>query len=203
MTKAYRYVLVTDDGRAPCIDNDLVTLGTCKPVIRRCASVGDWVMGFYPSSAPYGTLAWVGRVDSKLSHDEYERVHRGRSDAVYRIGDQGRYQSLEPDYHPDSTQKQRDYNNPVLIFGTGHTWYFGDSPEALPEELLHLTPSGQGHRVNGRRNGDLGDLIKWLERKSAVGIIGKPRHASESAFGFKACGSSSRRHGRSRCQTKN
>ena len=40
LARFYRYVLVSDDGVAPCVDNNLLTLATCKPLIRRTARVG-------------------------------------------------------------------------------------------------------------------------------------------------------------------
>jgi hypothetical protein len=65
MTRILRYILETDNGMAPCIDGGLVTLATCKPIIRRSARPGDWVLGFYPSPFERGMLAWAGRVDDR------------------------------------------------------------------------------------------------------------------------------------------
>ena len=46
MTRIYRYILTHNTGMAPCPENGMITLGTCKPVIRRVARAGDWVLGF-------------------------------------------------------------------------------------------------------------------------------------------------------------
>ncbi|WP_259016597.1 Nmad2 family putative nucleotide modification protein [Emticicia fluvialis] len=45
MTKIYSYVLRLDDGSAPNPFGGICTLTICKPVIRRTARVGDWVIG--------------------------------------------------------------------------------------------------------------------------------------------------------------
>lgn len=76
MTRIYRYILVDDVGMAPCPAGDLITLGTCKPAIRRGASKGDWVLGFRPGSLERGMLLWGGRVADVLEHGEYERRYR-------------------------------------------------------------------------------------------------------------------------------
>ena len=45
METIYSYVLRTDDGAAPNPLWGTCTLTICKPVIRRTAKVGDWVIG--------------------------------------------------------------------------------------------------------------------------------------------------------------
>lgn len=45
MVTIYSYVLRTDDGAAPNPLWGICTLTICKPVIRRTAKVGDWVIG--------------------------------------------------------------------------------------------------------------------------------------------------------------
>lgn len=89
MTRIYRYIQTHDSGMAPCPDGGQITLATCKPVIRRVARPGDWVIGFRPGSLERGLVLWAGRVESKLSHGEYQRRHTKRSDAVYREGEAG------------------------------------------------------------------------------------------------------------------
>jgi hypothetical protein len=41
MIRIFRYILKNDSGMAPCIDNGLVSLATCKPKIRASAQHGD------------------------------------------------------------------------------------------------------------------------------------------------------------------
>jgi hypothetical protein len=69
MTRILRYILQHDTGMAPCVDNGLVSLATCKPKIRAGARSGEWVIGFRPSPAPRGLMVWAGRVPtvSKLA----------------------------------------------------------------------------------------------------------------------------------------
>ncbi len=49
MARFYRYVLAHDNGTAPCPQNGLLTLATCKPAIRKTASAGDLIAAFAPA----------------------------------------------------------------------------------------------------------------------------------------------------------
>ncbi|MEQ8924467.1 MAG: hypothetical protein RLO81_01575, partial [Fulvivirga sp.] len=43
--RLFSYCIPTDDGAAPNPYFEICTLTICKPVIRRNASVGDWIAG--------------------------------------------------------------------------------------------------------------------------------------------------------------
>lgn len=159
MTRIYRYILVDDVGMAPCPAGDLITLGTCKPAIRRGASTGDWVLGFRPGSLERGP---GGRVTDVLEHGEYERRYRGRPDAVYREAPDGTYRRLRPDYHPTDEQMRGDISGPVLVFDPAVSRHLDGKAVPLPVGLAHLAPAGRGHRVSGVGAGDVEALALWL-----------------------------------------
>ena len=52
MPKLYSYCIPVDDGAAPNPFGNICTLTICKPVIRRSALVGDWVVA--TGSMQYG-----------------------------------------------------------------------------------------------------------------------------------------------------
>jgi hypothetical protein len=158
-----------------------VTLATCKPSVRRLARPGDWVAGFrsVAQGAPVGLMIWARRVAKSLEVVEYERQHRGRSDAVYRALPNGGFKRLRPDYHPGERQFFRDTLHPALAFDRSASWYFGREPQMLPEYLMHLAP---GHRdrdflVNGVSDGDVVALEIWLRSTMPPGIHARPRDA--------------------------
>lgn len=161
MPKIYRYILTHDYGVAPCPQGGRITLATCKPVIRRCASVGDWVIGFRPGSMERGLVLWAGRVAEKMTHGEYQRRHPERLDAVYTESPNGSYRRLVKDYHPTASEMARDLSAPVLLFG-GDGVYLNGQPEPLPEDLMHIAASGRGHRVGGTDARDEARLEAWL-----------------------------------------
>lgn len=178
MTRILRYILQHDTGMAPCIDDGLVSLATCKPKIRAGAKPGEWVIGCQPSPAPRGRVVWAGRVAHSIEVGEYERRHRGRSDAVYRANPGGGFERLRPDYHPGENDFRKDTSAPVLVFDRNASWYFGRESHMLPEQLGHLAASGRGHRVDGVNEGDATALQVWLASIRPPGVHRVPRDGS-------------------------
>lgn len=163
MTRVYRYILAHDGKIAPCPEDGQITLGTCKPVIRRCAKPGDWVAGFKPGSAIRGLLLWAGRVDRILNHGDYQKQFPERTDAVYALQEDGlNYQRLDPDYHPSHDEMRRDLSGPVLLFDPEVSVYLDGVPVAVPDNLMHLAPAGRGHRVNGLSSEDVRRFESWV-----------------------------------------
>ena len=176
MEKFYRYILSVDDGHAPCSDNGLLTLGTCKPTIRRCACVGDYVAGYMPSRLGEGSLVWFGKIERLISHRDYQREFQDRQDANYRynVGAE-KPTRVDPNYHSDDPQLEQDIRYPVLIFDMKNSWYFGSEPKQPPEWLDQLKAAGQGHRVNFRVDRDIEQMVQWLCTVGLPGIHGNPR----------------------------
>ena len=48
MSKGYSYIVARDFGFAPNPFNAVLTLATCKPIVRKGAEVGDFVIGVTP-----------------------------------------------------------------------------------------------------------------------------------------------------------
>lgn len=186
MTRIYRYILTHDSGVAPCPADGLITLATCKPVIRRTAKPGDWVLGFRPGSLERGLLLWAGKVEQVMDHGDYEREFRGRPDAVYRQGKDGGYKRLRPDYHPTQREMDRDTSAPVLLFDSTVSKYFNGQPQPLPQELAHLAAAGRGHRVSGTVPDDVARLEAWLAQLEIVPAAVPDRIANGRRSG---CGS--------------
>lgn len=180
MTRIYRYIWTHDSGMAPCPDGGQITLATCKPVIRRVARPGDWVIGFRPGSLERGLVLWAGRVESKLSHGEYQRRHGKRSDAVYREGDDRRYERLALDYHPSQSEMDRDVREPALLFDRAASVYLNGQPEPLPAHLFHLAAAGRNHRVSETTPEELAALEQWV-----AGLA--PTAAPKRSSGRRSC----------------
>lgn len=180
MTRILRYILQHDSGMAPCIDNRMVSLATCKPKIRASTKPGEWVVGFRPSPAPRGLVVWAGRIAECIDVGEYERLHSckrrgGRADAIYRELPSGGFERLRPHYHPGPDELRKDTSAPVLIFDPKATWYFGCEPQMMPGNLMHLAAGGRGHRVNGTNEVDADALQSWLASVAPPGVHNSPR----------------------------
>lgn len=167
MSRIYRYILASDFGMAPCPADGLITLATCKPVIRRTAQPGDWVLGFRRGAMERGLMLWAGRVAQVMDHGDYEEAFRGRPDAVYRQRSDGSYDRLDPTYHPTPEAMTRDLSGPVLIFDPDNSCYLNGNAVSLPDDLAHLAAAGRGHLVSGTNAGDVARLEEWVAELNA------------------------------------
>jgi len=76
----YSYCIPFDDGAAPNPYWGTCTLVICKPVIRRKAQVGDWIVGTGSKDSPIGNinekLVYAMKVTQKMTMKEYEEYIR-------------------------------------------------------------------------------------------------------------------------------
>ncbi len=108
----YSYIVARDYGFAPNPFFGCCTLATCKPVIRRCASVGDWVVGTGPKKKQRnGYLVFAMRIDDAMSYNKYwsdprfaakkpnmrSSVRNAYGDNIYRTDDAGGW--IQQDSH--------------------------------------------------------------------------------------------------------
>jgi hypothetical protein len=182
--KLHSYILVTDSGFAPNPFCGFCTLATCKPVIRRSAKVGDWIVGTGSKDrVGQGKLVYAMRVDEVLSLEKYatdprfeEKKPRAGSpktfcgDNIYFKNESGAWKQ-HPSYHTAKDMKRDLSGKNVLISET--FYYFGGNAVDIPKEYKALVPSGRGHR--NKHNLELvADFIHWLQANYSHGIHGKP-----------------------------
>lgn len=75
-------MLAKDVGIAPCIDEGILTLCTCKPRIRAGAEIGDRVLATLPKRFGVGRVAWVGRVAEAIATAAFAERWPDRADAL-------------------------------------------------------------------------------------------------------------------------
>ena len=75
--KVYSYILTSDTGFAPNPFWGYCTLACCKPMIRRTASVGDWIVGLTPKALGH-RIAYAMKVSEKITMADYWRDKRFR-----------------------------------------------------------------------------------------------------------------------------
>lgn len=87
MEKIYCYKMTCDSEFAPNPHHGVLTLANCKPVIRRCAEVGDWISGWtalrvYDKNNKMHQFAngkekmiYLAKVAKKITYDEYWREY--------------------------------------------------------------------------------------------------------------------------------
>ena len=186
--KLFSYIVTHDTGFAPNPFWGYCTLTCCKPVIRRTAQVGDWVVGLSPK-ATGNRVIFAMEVDEILDFASYFHDRRfankipdySRSEVVWKVGDNiykplpnGDFRQLR------SMHSHGDEENPetkvhdlggvnVLVAKKFH--YFGASGTQLPAHLEELKVA-RGHKNRFSQN----TIRSFLDFISAYpqGVNGPP-----------------------------
>jgi hypothetical protein len=191
MSKIWRYVLVHDSGLAPCIDDGMLSLCCCKPLIRKNANVGDWVVGLKPKRYGVGLVAWAGQISALMPMGAYCEAHPNRTDSLYGI------RAIAPDGsellehlgspHHTSQREQATDASGVNALMFSPFWYFGSAPKALPENLMGLCHYYVGQTSKVSSTDEIERLKRWLGQwKPGVegdfrGSACRPRKRTESS----------------------
>ena len=130
MPQAFSYIVARDYGFAPNPFYGVLTLATCKPGIRRKASVGDFIIGC-SNKASGNKLIYMAKVSEILTFDQYwndprfakkKPVMNGSlkklyGDNIYHHDDAGNWMQ-EDSHHTNDDGTINQYN---LTRDTGHT----------------------------------------------------------------------------------
>ena len=173
MSGIWRYSLVADNGMAPCVEQGILTLCLCKPLIRKSACVGEWVVGFVPKRVNDGRVhvAWAGRIAKSVSMGDYEKGFSDRQDAIYKLTEPG-WKFLRDDYHEEIRDRDLNGKN-ALIFEP--FWYWGGNGIAAPEDIAELAHYYVGQTAKNSSPERIARLEEWLRSVAEPGVHGKPR----------------------------
>jgi hypothetical protein len=188
MSKIYFYKLTADNGGAPCVANDLLSLAICKPRIRKTAEIGDLIFGFAANSLnPDNRLIYVARVTDKRCDGKYfkEGQYAQRGDCIYKLdGDRFVWKSGSLHHgHEDVDHdlgKHSEYLQANVLLSTDFR-YFGKAGSAeykskFPIVCQAIKCLGQGHRVwlNPAVHDELDLMAKWVWQITPKMKIGEP-----------------------------
>lgn len=180
--RTYMYVVDRDFGFAPNPFHGFCTLATCKPVIRRGAQIGDWVIGMGGSRLKArDRCIFTIRVEECLTFDDYwsdsrflakRPIRNGSSkmmvgDNIYhRLASnspwlqEDSHHSL-PDGRPNPYNVEKDtQTNRVLV--SRHFLYFGAAAPTVPSGILAEMgySNGRSHRVYS--DSAASPVLDWL-----------------------------------------
>ena len=160
MGKIYYYKLTCDNNGAPCIQDGMLSLAICKPMIRSSAEVGDWIFGFAANSLNNtNPLIYVAKVTEKKEGKDYysSKEFSKREDCVYSF-ENGKFfwrpgslhhseSNLEQDLgrYPDYSRSHviLSRNNDFRYFGKKATDTYKKDFKEIHDAVQHL---GRGHR---------------------------------------------------------
>ncbi len=191
----FSYVIEHDLGFAPNPFHGACTLACCKPLIRKSAKIGDYILGtgaVEPNLEGYLTY-WM-RVDQILTFDQYWKAQRFRrkkphmSATTYlRYGDNiyhrdgGKTFKREDSFHSmedgsvslGDLRRDTGTTDKVLV---GHEFaYWGRAGIKVPNHLTFLLKKGPGHRCRFTDE-QIAAIMAWLGTLPERGYIGEPAH---------------------------
>lgn len=196
MAKGYSYIVKRDYGFAPNPFNGVLTLATCKPLIRKGADVGDFVIGVTPKSLG-NKLLYMMRVSEVLTFDKYwedkrfsckRPVMNGSlkvmyGDNIYHHDKTGRW--IQEDSHhslPNGVLNEENLNrdtrttDKVLI--STEFFYFGNRAIDVPKQHDECLYKCFGQKKIKEKNCIA--LWKYLQKKYPKNeLIGLPRQFKE------------------------
>ncbi len=194
--RLYSYVVARDYGFAPNPFHGTCTLATCKPLIRRKASVGDWVVGTGAAgNGLTGRLVYAMEVTETMSFDEYYDDLRFRAkkpnlagslkqafgDNIYCRDDSGRWLQLDShhslaDGSPNPANVSNDTQTNRVLLSKRFAYFGGNGPE-IPAEVrtrgAEDVLAGRGYKVNFSDE-LMARFVDWFEQLDITGAIGRP-----------------------------
>ena len=190
----FSYVVARDYGFAPNPFNGVCTLATCKPVIRKQAKVGDWVIGTGAKKKHNisGRLIYAMKVTDKMTFDEYwvnptyqiKKAHMNGSlkqafgDNIYFFNKDKNVWHQENSHHSYASgdinynNLNRDTKYPFVLIST-HFFYFGSKNICIPQAFTELITKTQGIKRYHDPN-KVDAFINWLESNHDVGFKADP-----------------------------
>ena len=193
--RLHSYVIRRDYGFAPNPFHGVCTLATCKKLIRRCATVGDWVIA--TGSVQYhlgGQLVCAMQISETMTFDDYWADPRfqlkkpvmngsrmmGYGDNIYHHGPDGdwvqanSHHSLEDGVANPKNLDDDTETDQVLIAEA--FWYFGASAPTIPTNFRGEGAAdicaGRGHKVNFA-DGLVDEFLAWVHTLPS-GCQGRP-----------------------------
>lgn len=201
--RLHSYVVARDFGFAPNPFYGFCTVATCKPIIRKTARIGDWVVGTGSAErARQGYLVYAMQVNEVITFNDYWRDPRfaqkrpnlrgskkqAFGDNIYhRDSEDGPW--LQADSHhslSDGTVNPRnvkhDTQTPNVLIATDFAYFGGEGPE-IPAGLRNF----DGHdicAIRGHKNHfstpHVEAFLTWLRSLGVQGYVGVPLNWSRT-----------------------
>jgi hypothetical protein len=166
MPHVYIYVVDRDFGFAPNPFHGRCTLATCKPIIRRVAQEGDWILGMGGARLnATGRCVFSMKISRKITFNEYwsnplyrdkKPVRNGSrkmivGDNIYHTCNGAWQQANSHHSYLDGSQNPHNVKNDTqtdAVLVSDYFFYFGASAVTLPSPLLDEINyrNGRNHR---------------------------------------------------------
>jgi hypothetical protein len=190
--RLYSYVVARDFGFAPNPFFGFCTLATCKPIIRKCAEVDDWVIGTGSKGNSRGNHVVFGmHVTETMTFAEYWSDSRFNSKQPYLLGSkklafgdniyfkkngiwhqENSHHSLD-DGKPNRANIAHDTKTDRVLVSNDFVYWGGEGPTIPPPMAIRLCKRGPGHRCDFD-DAFIHRVTGWLHCKGQWGYAGAP-----------------------------
>ena len=198
--KLYSYIMAYDYGFAPNPFYGWCTLATCKPAIRRSASVGDWIIGT-GAKTKYdyaGRLIYAMRVEEAITFNQYwadprfflkRPVLNGSlkqvyGDNIYHKDERSGFWIQADSHHsyedgsPNSGNVARDTRADRVLVSQTFVYYGEGAPE-IPKRFRLFGSAKED--ICAKRQGQIKPspalsqaFVRWLTERGELGYRGDP-----------------------------
>lgn len=194
--RLFSYVVARDYGFAPNPFYGVCTLATCKPAIRRVASVGDWIVGTGSSLRKRnGFLVYVMCVTETMTFNEYWEDERFRQKRPHlrgskkqAFGDNIYFRDASGNWHqqnshhsnedgsPNMRNIRRDTQTDRVLISTDFAYWGGSGPE-IPQAFRDydgIDICARRHHKSQFPEALVTDFVGWFRSLGAQGFLGAP-----------------------------
>jgi hypothetical protein len=197
LTKIYSYILKNDSGAAPNPFWRKCTLTICKPVIRRTAEIGDWIIGTGSKNSKLkdgknydysDSIIYAMKVTDIKTLSEYDefcnkklkyKIPNWRTkdwrkimgDCIYDYS-KGMNPTMRKGVHTEKNKKRDLGGQRALI--SNHFYYFGEEARVIPKELKGLIKKSQGH-LKIEKPELVHKFAKWIKKFEKNKIYANPQ----------------------------
>ncbi|MFW1955175.1 hypothetical protein ACG91D_06220 [Acinetobacter guillouiae] len=194
--RIYSYVVARDYGFAPNPFHGYCTLATCRPDLRNCAKVGDWLIGTGSASRNDITrLIYAMKVEEILSFEDYYKDDRFQDkkpdltksakfnygDNIYTKDENMEWVALDSHHYREGGNGNRDNitkdtSGPKVLISKTFI-YLGDNSVEIPEDLHFIIKDRQGTRSRFTDD-ELNRIESWLIEimQEGTGLRGLPNN---------------------------
>ena len=187
--------MIYDFGFAPNPFGGICSIATCKPHIRKKATVGDWIIGTGAKGINLERrVIYLMKVTEKLLLEDYWNDPRYQfkkpilngslitihGDNVYSKDEKGRWCQADCQHtNLDATIKEehikRDTRGKFVLL-SDHFYYFGDTHFQIPDEFKSICSKSRDYHSpkSEIETKCFEDFINWVSTNYHQGIHGEP-----------------------------
>jgi hypothetical protein len=193
MSILYSYKMTHDTGFAPNPFHGIITLATCKPLIREHKQPGMYVAGFTSKKlcgdkVGQERLVYIMEITEKITFDSYYKSIRFKNkiasnesrisqmgDNIYFLTD-NKYQQSFSYFHTDKDEMDNDLKSDQVLL-SNNFFYLGVGAIPIDNFKINIPRTQTAHGVKTTDKNEIQKLWKYLESNFKKNQLTHPPHS--------------------------